>query len=243
MILFVIVLFLFITSSFFTITKINVVGNNHCKTDEIIDLSNIQVGSNGFKTIANNLSGIMFLRYVNGEANIKRNSPYIKNVTARYIIPDTFVITVEERKPVAALPLSKKYYIIDLEGCIVEENKSNKNYPLIYGLNPQVSKLGETVKVKNLKDLEASLEVLDMISKMDQNKSPKLLNETKSIDAYDINNIGIILDNRITVNIGGLDNIQHNIKVLREIFFKKIKKTEKGHIDFTLGEKPVFKSQ
>lgn len=243
MLLFMIVLFLFITSSFFTITGINVVGNNRCKTDEIIDLSNIKIGNNGFKTIAGNLSGMMFLRYASGEQNIKKNCPYIKNVTARYIIPNTFVITVEERNPVAAVPLAGTNYVIDTEGYIVEERKYNTNYPQIDGLNPQISKPGELVNVKNRKELETGLELLDIINRFDENKSLSLLEQTKSINVKDINNMTILLDNRITVNIGGLENIQHKIQFLRITFFEKIKKTDKGHIDFTLGKNPVFTPQ
>lgn len=229
-------------SPLFNIKGIEVEGNRHYKSDEIITTANIPVGSNGFKTIGSSVRNILALRYGIAESNIKKSSPYIKSVTARFAVPSKVKITVVERSPAFIVPYMGANLLMDREGFIVDSiaKAEGLNLPMIKGLNFGSYELGQPLKADNPDKIPTAVRVMDVIESLDNSSNFKVLKLINYIDVNDQAKISLYLDSRITVNLGNIQDLNYRISFMRQVFQKNIKKGEKGTLDFTNGEKPSF---
>ena len=141
----------FALSPFFDVTDIQVEGNSYYSAEEIIKMSEGEIGHNIF--FGSNKGGM--------ESNIEE-SPYIKSANVKMSLPSTLVIEVEERARAAFVQYGDNYIILDKEGVVLA--KENKNPQLTQIMKVTVSKVevGEKLEVEETKNLEESLKLLDM---------------------------------------------------------------------------------
>ena len=76
-----------ITSDFFTTTHIDIAGNNRLTRDMILQYGGISEGDN---SLAVSISEV--------ERNLK-NTPWVKEVSVKRLLPDRFIIKIQERLP------------------------------------------------------------------------------------------------------------------------------------------------
>jgi len=228
-------------SPLFNISSIEVIGNGHYEERDIVEASGIVAGSNGFKTIGNSFINFFTLRYGNAEERILKLLPYIKDVEARFIIPSTVRINVSERKPMAAVPYLGTNLIIDDEGYVLDTVvNSDSGLPAVKGLKFEDFELGQALKVDNRKSLDQVIKLMKAIYDSDMNDKFKLGEIIDSIDASAEDKICVFIDSRIVANLGSLENLNYRISVLKHVLLKNLKKEDKGLLDFTVGQNPVF---
>ncbi|NTV91179.1 MAG: hypothetical protein HGA22_12595 [Clostridiales bacterium] len=100
--------------------------------------------------------------------------------------------------------------------------------------------LGGKLETENDSSFETAEGIIEAIGQFDIKEENKLLPLLDYIDVSDTASVVLSLDSRITVRIGGMDDLNYRISSLKTIFFKNIKENETGLLDFTTGEDPVF---
>ncbi|MCX7746968.1 MAG: FtsQ-type POTRA domain-containing protein [Clostridia bacterium] len=241
-VLFIATLVLLALSPLCNIGKIEVEGNKYCKKEEIVGATDIMVGKNAIKTIGNNIKNLFTLRYSKAEESIMKSNPYIKSAVVRYVLFDKIKIVIEEREPFGVIPFMGTNLIIDKEGIVLDTVNKNQslNKPIINGIKFSAYELGQALKMERRDKFEDASTVLAKVMESDKQGTYKFYDRIKSIDASDAGKIRLLVDAKVTVNLGNTDNLEYKINFMKEIFKKHIRKEDRGILDFTTGENPNF---
>ena len=229
-------------SPLFNISRIEVNGNINCKSDAIIDMSGLQTGVNGFKAIGPEPLDIVRLRFGKSEGNIIKGCPYVKSITAKYLLPGSIRISIVERTPIGVVPYLGTSLLIDGEGYVLDTagDESSENLPVIKGLKFDDYELGKQLEPHNPESREVLIEIMKALSEVDNKEEVHILGLVNSLDVSDTDNVYISLDSRVMVRLGSLKDLNYRIKAMRQIFMKNIKKDERGLLDFSVSGNPVF---
>ncbi len=212
--------YIFLQSPIFDVKKIEINGRNRVPQEELVKLSGVVPGSNIFK---------LDLRI--GEEKINM-LPMIKNAKITRKFPSTVVITVEERVPVALLPLGKDFIEIDLEGVYLREGKINQSeLPVITGCD-----IGEPVLGKKISgaDIDIMLNVLNDLP-------TALLPRLSEIHVDDNNKIFIYTLERIQGRLGDPKEIEQKANVFLEVLNQVPEGKVVEYVDLTSFKSPVVK--
>lgn len=233
------------SSPLFYLKKAEINGCSKYTEQELLDAASIALGSNGFYYIAGNIAEIFQLRYKNQETQILNSLHYIEKINIRFRLPDTVVFAIQERIPVFSIFNNNKYLIIDAEGFVVDISQTKSDLPEIKGLSIKNVNPGQYLDDNIKQDIYLCLSIIDIINKCDNivDDGFKLAEHVKYIDVSDKTCPILDIDSRIKARIGIVDKEEMAYRVisLKEIFFKKLKNTDRGLIDFTTGKNPIFR--
>ena len=111
---------------FFQVKRIEVEGNQKVSREAILSLARMEEMSNLFTVKLAEVAGRI------------GSHPWIEQVRVSKVFPNTMVIQVEERKPIAILQLEELYYI-DAKGWVFSSvgEKDRYDYPFLTGLTRQ----------------------------------------------------------------------------------------------------------
>jgi len=234
-------------SPLFNISSFYVSGNNNHSNNELIEVTDLVVGNNWFRTNGIDIKSILLFRSVRAEKNIKENCHYVKKANVSFSMPNKVKISVVEREPYVVSPYLDTNLLIDIEGYILDSKKdiSDNNLPAIYGLGFDNCKLGQVLNAQDKKKFNMYKKVVEEIKILDNDKvyesGKAIFKLVNYIDVSDWDNVEIMLDSRIRVNLGNYKKIaSYRLSFLREIFFNKLEKEDKGYLDFTSGDTPSF---
>jgi len=232
-------------SPLFNITDIEVSGSKHYENETIIDIAGITVGSNGFKMLSADLSGILSLRYSWAEKNIIRSCPYVKSAVVKFVPPAKVAIGIVERDAFCIIPYLGTSLVVDDEGYVIDTAAEAEamGLPVIKGIKIKKYELGSRIEIDEPDSLNSVVTLIKTVEESDRNSRNKISGLIDSVDVADPANILVFLDSRIVVNIGGLQDLRYRVEVMKHIFFNNIKKGEKGLLDFTESENPVLKRE
>ncbi len=213
--------YVLLQSSIFTITKIAVQGNNKLTAGEIVQVSGIVTGMNIFKAdLQTAFARVKVL-------------PMIKEVKINRDFPDTIVIEIVERKPVALVAVDGHFVELDAEGYYLRTGSVAANgLPVVTGV--QVQAVGPGKKVTG-KRLDIALQVV-------QELNDELLNNLSEVH---VDNVGL-------VTLYTLDGIEcrlgtpENVGTKGDYFIQVIKELQEGnksikYVDFSIINSPVVK--
>jgi cell division protein FtsQ len=229
-------------SPLFDIKDIEVKGASHYKSEELKNISAVNIDENGFKLIGSSLSNIFSFRIGSAEYRLKSNCPYLSEATVRFVVPSHTVITVKERTQYALVAFEGTSLVIDKEGFVLETVSPDKKFtlPYINGLKLKDYKTGSKLKLDNTESFANALSVIDIIQEMDRKEGTDLYKRVDSVNAGDLQDISVSLDKRVIVKLGDLDDLNYRISAANTIFTKNIRKDQKGVLDFTSDVNPVF---
>ncbi|HHW49676.1 MAG TPA: FtsQ-type POTRA domain-containing protein [Clostridiaceae bacterium] len=227
------------------ISSIEVLGNKHYKSSEITKVTDVKVGENGFRVIGRNISGLLTFRYYKAETDILKNCTYVKSAKVKYKMPDKILITIEERNPMCIIPHLGSYLIMDEEGYIIDivEDEREVGLPVIKGLKIESYKMGQALELENPDSIEKIYDLITAIKKSDENSLYKLEDTVDYIDISDPKKVCLFVDSRIIANLGDLRDLNYRIGVLKYILQNSIKEEDRGILDFTSGDKPIFRPE
>lgn len=233
------------SSPLFYIKNAEITGSTKYTEQQLLDTSSVCLGNNGFSYIGGNIADILQLRYKNQEMQVLKSMHYIEEIDIRFRLPDTVVFNIKERTPVFALFNNNKYLFIDSKGFVVDVSENNSELMEIKGVNIININPGQYLDDNIIQDIYLCLNIIDIIKKCDNivDDGFKLAEHVKYIDISDKTCPILDIDSRIKARIGIVDQEEMAYRVisLKEIFFKKLKKTDRGLIDFTTGKNPIFK--
>ena len=140
---------LLLASDLFRVDQIMVRGSDRLTEQQVVDLSDIEIGSNTFK-LDLGLIG----------SKIKEN-PWVREAQVQRIFPRQVVISLEEREPAAIINLGYLYYI-DKQGEIfkVLEAGDSLNFPVVTGFNHERAQSHDQEYVRYLRQIVGLLENL-----------------------------------------------------------------------------------
>lgn len=207
--LIIIAILLFFMSPIFNIEEIRISGNNIITTNECIELSNLKIGQNIYKTSKKQIKN-----------NIKKNA-YVERVYVSRKLPNIVEITIQERERTFMLELeNNEYAYINNQGYILEKNYNKLDYVTITGFSTKIENIivGNRLCDEDLKRLENVLKIVDAA------QISNLAQYITKIDIQNKNNYKLILEGeKKTVYLGDITSIS-----TRMLYLKAILEKEKG---------------
>lgn len=158
---------------YFTIDGITVAGNKNISDQEIIKLSQVQVGENIFDA-----------HPIFAQRRIKENL-YIAKADMNRMLPNRIEIVVEEREGKAQFAEGKKFIIVDGEGKVLEIAKEEKRVTLVENVKVKKAKPDKNIEVKEESSdvYEKALSIVNAAEKGDL-YFKKIIIEGNNVEAY-----------------------------------------------------------
>lgn len=215
--------YLMFTLETFNLGNIKVRGNEKYTEDNIISKSNLKLGENIFRQL-----------FLDGKNEIKLS--YVAKSSFGYEFPNTIVITVKERYPayIAQDKNTKKYYMIDNEGYLLEECEltKRKDELLIDGLVFEENvEFGKKINEVYIKKIEIYNQIKKLIEKYELKGNITKVNFSNSLTI-------IYLDDKLKIIFANDSNLEYKVSFLKGIIQKN-----GGIIDGTIDmsiENPVY---
>jgi UDP-N-acetylglucosamine--N-acetylmuramyl-(pentapeptide) pyrophosphoryl-undecaprenol N-acetylglucosamine transferase len=148
--------FILSLSGLFTVDSIEVQGNAHYSTEEIINMSHAVPGRN-----------IIYHANKDEITTYLENNPYIKKAVVTRKLPSTLVITVTERSEKLAFKYDDDYLILDEDGILLKKTRNVPKVTLVEGNVVNRIKLGEVIGTEDNERLTDTLSLIKAASKAD----------------------------------------------------------------------------
>ncbi|ADG83001.1 Polypeptide-transport-associated domain protein FtsQ-type [Thermincola potens JR] len=209
-----------LNSSFFSVSRIIVDGNKQLKTQEIVNLSGITVGTNTFKLKIDEIEKRILLH------------PLVKKVTVKRLLPGKIKIDLEERVGQGLLPKDGGFYVVDSEGVFLYPVDSIEkiNLPIITGVRFGKIKTGQKIKSEGLRS------ALDYLAIM----PPEISTIVSEINCANPENIIMYTIDGVEVRLGNTENATEKLEIYRQVASQKFQQKIQ-YIDLSYHSKPVVK--
>jgi len=222
--------YLFLHSSIFNITQINISGNEKVSREEVLALAGISPGEKLFavdKSIVAKSIGV---------------HPLVKSCSIARRLPHTLAITLVERKVWAIIPYEESFLCIDNEGICIDKlsNFTDYKYPIItLDQKPPRVNYGQAVEPEAIKMIGQVWQAMSESSR--QNISEfHYVNKDNSLILYTINGTEIRFGNleRLAEKI---DNLAQVTKIESDL--EKEGKDVLEYVDIRFKGQPVIKTK
>lgn len=163
-----ILLFLFLP--IFRVREVTVEGNVEMTDEEVLKEVGLEYNAHLMRGVSGNLWDIVRFNYGKTEERIRRENPYIADITITIRIPSEVRITVKERRKIAYVSTPDGYIALDRYGTVLEINSGKIKQdvrPIVYGIGVESAKLGEKVKVRDENTYKKAIIVLGSILSAD----------------------------------------------------------------------------
>lgn len=207
----------------FKIGIIEVYGNEHVSKEEIIRLSNFNIGMNIFKFNREKV-----------EENIKKNS-FIKDVKIERKLPDTIHILITEREITSIVSYKDGTFLyLDEDGVVMDDRETLNSYnkPIITGLENVSFAMGNPIKITPSWLRKSILESISLL------KKNYLINKISEIHVLEDHNIQLYTKDGSVINIGNSTILKENIDFVKSFFSQH---QSKIIVDISHGGDPVYK--
>ena len=175
----------------FTVDSIEVKGNSHYTSEEIISMGHAVPGKN--------------IIYHSDKASIKEYlelNPYIKSADVKRKLPSTLVISVKERTQMMALRYDDDYLILDREGVLLQKSRTKPKLTLIEGNVISRIKLGEPLGTQNDELIEKTVELMQAMADNDLYFVKVDMSDIHAVKAYVYDSLTVRTDyDRLIENI------------------------------------------
>jgi len=214
----------FLRSSFFLVEEIEISGLATIPSNEITVLADYVKGTNIF-----DVDLIMLAERIEA-------CPRVDKVIAKRKLPSTLVLNVTERVPVAVMPYSGYYVLVDAAGfaIAIAESYGAKDPPLITGIRPQQVLVGKRIE---LQELDSMLLVATTLP-------PHLVKEVSEVSYGDTTGISIYLQSGtwVTLGLGTGKEYLARLDVLDSLLLRLDKENRHAsYIDVRFPTRPVIK--
>lgn len=169
-VLLVTLVLLFLFLPIFRVREVTVDGNVEMTDEEVLKEVGLEYNAHLMRGVSGNLLDILSLNYGKTEERIRRENPYIADITIAVRIPSEVRITVKERRKIAYVSTPDGYIALDRYGTVLEINSGKTKQevrPIVYGISVESAKLGEKVKVRDETSYKRAIVVLGSILSAD----------------------------------------------------------------------------
>ncbi len=243
-----IVVSILIWSPLFRINTIDVTGQTHETTKNILEVSELEIGTHPFFPLQITRGNRPMLHIETSKANIEKLA-WVKTAKIDWIPLHALRIQIIERTPFAKIPYLQGYLVIDDTGVVLyytdklAEVESVGQLKEIHGIRFSSYIIGRKPDSENPKNLELALQVLKTIQQINNDDGKSLFDVVDWIDIVAENRALVFLDQRITVRFDPNTELQYTIDFMKNVFYQHIAPDEKGVLDFTRGANPAFKPE
>ena len=210
---------LFGVGIFFKVSEIEVTGLSMYKSEQVIDLSGIEIGDS-----------IFFVQKSSAVISIKSAMPYIDDVRIVRTLPGTVTIEVTESYPIASFSSGGSYWIIDKNAKILEQTTSEGASDTINvtGLQPIMPAVGETLALGD----EGALQLEYLRNLLSAILSYDFQDGITNIDISNANDISFDYYS-FTVKIGRGENVEDKFWLFSASILKEHDLDEGGTVDLS----------
>lgn len=203
----------------FRLETVYVIGNEKKSPQQIVTVSGLVRGRN--------MLGIEEEEVA--QAFAKDHTLIFKGMQKEY--PGTIYLYIEERKISASMQYLGILYTLDSQGLVMEEHNAAvppQGLPVVTGFNANAVTVGQTISVRNLKQLEAYQAIMyEMAQQL-------CSDEFSEINLADPENLYLVTIEGVTVRAGNASNMQAKIGAVRTAmsYLRQLGK-EGGTLDVT----------
>ncbi len=202
----------------FDLGTITVEGNTRYTADEIISNSGLVIGTS-----------LLDIDAEKAEEIIVGSLAYIDAAEVKKSYPTKIEITVKEAERWYVMKVGNRPYIISRLGKIIEE-EPDSTLPLVIGYDPLMPEVGRMLssEEEGKNDLPALI--------LTAAENAELVGIT-SIDITDRFEIKVIVEDRVTLEMGLSDSLENKLHIARELIETEISATERVTVNLTNPEK------
>jgi len=207
------------------IANIDVKGNSIISKEDIITLSDIQLGES-----------LLAISNSKVEEKIEKN-PYLIFDGLDRVFPDTIIINVKERVPKALVEYMGSYVQINGDGYIlaIKDGTADNTLPIIKGIEVKTTTVGSTIEIDNKYQLD---QIKEIIAALEKEEVYDIITE---INMKDPNAIVLSTNDGYTVKLGEFENIKYKINFFKATRDQLIQMGKTGGtIDITTGDKAYY---
>jgi cell division protein FtsQ len=188
--------FVFIHSSYFTVGKIEVKGNDHLRAEEIFQIADIDPAINIFK-IDKDMVRKRLLQDLR-----------IEEVTIARKFPTTIIITIKERRTIAFMATNYGFVQVDRHGYALAAVRSIKSMgmPMITGIKLMNTKVGDQID-------PATYPILELLGELDED-ALNALSEINISNSAAV--VGYTID-AIPIKLGAIQHSAEKAKLLNNV--------------------------
>lgn len=141
-------------------------------------------------------------------ARIENAEPYLRVAAVERRYPDTLVIAVDERKPVALLPYGNQYLLVDSDATVLETlvDETALEPPVVEGVSVSGAEIGSPVSTEDEFKIAVMQEILQEL------KTRGLFELIVSVDLSNINNIELTSANGLRIRFGQAEKTADKVK-------------------------------
>lgn len=206
--------------------------------EEIAITTELKQGSNMFLTLLKE-GNIFSMRFTGAEKKLNDNYEFLEDVKVNAVLPSSVMIEFNTRDAVFEVAYGDRYLVTDINGCVLGSRVSHvRGFPRITGMEIEEFSLGCIVCGQNGFDNLSDI-YIEMKS-YDQNYLTAFREYIGWIDVSSPNTIALYFDNRILVKFDSSQDIAGQTATMCEILAEHIGSSEKGTLDFTSADNPVF---
>ncbi len=140
---------------YFNVNGVGVVGNKDISDEEIIKLSELEIGDNIFD-----------VHPLIVQHKIKKNL-YVADVDVDRKLPDKVEIIVAEQTGKAQFVDGKRYIVTDMEGEVLEISKEERQVTMVDNVKIEKAELKKEIKVKQQGIYDKSMNIIELAEKGD----------------------------------------------------------------------------
>ena len=193
------------TTVLFNVENIRVTGASNYTPQEIIDASGVEAGDNLVRLSTDKVSSQITSRLV-----------YIEKAHLSRSFPSTLIINVEASEPEANFITDHGIYLISKGGKILEKiDEPKANLFNFTGTDPKLELLPGDKYASN--DEHKDTVVYQMMTLLDTGN----YSTVTSVDVTDRADIKCVFDNRITVSLGSVNDLEYKMNFAKEIIETK----------------------
>ena len=222
----VIVCVILMLAFLFTVKTIEVKGETRYTDAMIIEKSGISEGDS-----------LYLMNEKKIKAAVETGLPYVKELTITKKFPDGLILTVKSAKEIAAISSGGSYVVIDKDCKVLNEKLSmlSESDVVVSGISVVKAEAGKTLEIKKAERLSALSAVLGAI---DENGFKRIT----EINVKDVKDIKVVYDNRITLIVGGVDDISSKMGRAKAVVKAEDENNPhiKGEADLRDGKQIIF---
>lgn len=200
---------------FFNISNIIIEGtSNFATNEEILGFSQVTEGQNLFRIDLDKI-----------EDRIIKNTTDIDSVTVHRALPDKLVISLEQSVPKLAFYNLGKYYLVSNGDRVISQVDNVDEYTdIIKFTSTQIKDIQVGQFLTENEEYQKFKNVIDYITKCD-------LQGVKAIEIEEDNDINLNYQDRITIELGNMIEINYKLKTVKKVLDEHIDANAFGVID------------
>lgn len=204
----------------FPVKKIVVSGESRYTNEEIIEASGLGTDTNIFTFSTSDTI-----------KNIEKSLPYLGKIDVERSLPDTVNIKIKsEKSEFATYLVNGVYYAVSEDHFVLNSYAERPKALFLINCENIKCEVGEKVKFEDKKIKEATLLLVDELTKRDISINEITVNNPSSLLA--------VVENRFEVKFGGVIYLENKVAHLKKTIADQ-KEDETGRIDLSFWEPPI----